>query len=62
MNFPNREKVEELRRTYPEGTLVELVRMNDDYAPPPGTRGTVLYVDDIGPVLRAISMAKLEPG
>lgn len=24
--------------------------MNDDYAPPPGTRGTVLYVDDIGTV------------
>ncbi len=50
MNFPNRETVEELRRTYPEGTLVELVRMNDEYAPPPGTRGTVLYVDDIGTV------------
>ena len=48
MDFPSRETIENLRRTYPEGTVVELVCMKDEYAPPPGTRGSVLYVDDLG--------------
>ena len=50
MNFPNKEIIEPLRRTYPAGTKVELVRMNDDHAPPAGTRGTVIFVDDIGTI------------
>ena len=50
MNFPNKEIIEHLRRTYPAGTKVELVRMNDDHAPPAGTRGTVTGVDDIGTI------------
>ena len=50
MNFPNKEIIEHLRRTYPAGTKVELVRMNDDHAPPVGTRGTVIFVDDIGTI------------
>ena len=29
MNFPNREIVERVRREYPAGTRVELVRMDD---------------------------------
>lgn len=48
--FPSREIVERLRKTYPKGTAVELVRMNDEHAPPPGTRGTVTGVDDIGTI------------
>ena len=48
--FPSREIVERLRKNYPKGTAVELVRMNDEHAPPPGTRGTVMSVDDIGTV------------
>ena len=48
--FPSREIVERLRRTYPKGTVVELVRMNDLHAPPAGTLGTVMSVDDIGTV------------
>ena len=40
MNFPNREIVERVRREYPAGTRVELVRMDDVQAPPIGTRGT----------------------
>ena len=48
--FPSKEIVERLRRTYPKGTVVELVRMNDEHAPPAGTRGTVMSVDDIGTV------------
>ena len=47
-NFPNRATVERIRKQYPVGCRVELVRMEDVQAPPIGTRGTVRYVDDIG--------------
>lgn len=53
MNFPSRETVERLRRQYPEGTRVELVRMNDPQAPLIGTRGTVRGVDDAGSIMVA---------
>lgn len=46
MKFPNRETVERVRREYPAGTRVELVRMDDVQAPPIGTKGTVTGVDD----------------
>ena len=46
MKFPNRETVERVRREYPAGTRVELVRMDDVQAPPIGTQGTVEGVDD----------------
>ena len=49
--FPSRETVERVRRQYPSGTRVELVRMDDRQAPPAGTRGTVLGVDDTGSLL-----------
>ena len=51
MNFPRREIVESLRKEYPSGTRVELVKMDDFQAPPVGTRGTVLRVDDTGSLL-----------
>lgn len=51
MNFPSRETVERLRREYPAGTRVELVRMDACQAPPAGTHGTVLGVDDTGSLL-----------
>lgn len=39
------------REAYPPGTRLELINMNDPYAPvPPGTRGTVQYVDDMGQI------------
>ena len=53
MPFPSHEIVERLRREYPAGTRVELVRMDDVQAPPIGTRGTVLGVDDIGSIMVA---------
>ena len=53
MNFPSREIVERIRRDYPAGTRVELVRMDDPQAPPVGTKGTVLGVDDVGSILVA---------
>ena len=46
MRFPNKEIVEKVRREYPAGTRVELVRMDDYQAPPLGTLGTVTGVDD----------------
>ena len=49
--FVKREIVERLRKQYPAGTRVELVRMNDEQAPPIGTRGTVTGVDDLGSIM-----------
>jgi len=51
MMFPKRETVKMIRRMYPKGTRVELVAMDDPQAPPIGTRGTVLGVDDTGSLL-----------
>jgi len=47
-NFPSTETVERIRKHYPVGCRVELLRMDDPQAPPIGTKGTVRYVDDIG--------------
>ena len=51
--FLPRDLVESLRKRYPVGTRVELVRMDDVQAPPVGTRGTVTGVDDIGSIMVA---------
>lgn len=49
--FPSKEIVEMLRKQYPAGTRVELVRMNDQYSKLiPGDRGTVDFVDDAGTI------------
>ena len=48
MSFPSKELVESLRKRYPVGCRVELLRMDDVQAPPIGTKGTVRYVDGIG--------------
>lgn len=46
MIFPSKEIVEQVRRQYPVGTRVELVKMDDIQAPPIGTKGIVEGVDD----------------
>lgn len=51
MRFPDKDIVEGLRREYPAGTRVELVRMDDFQAPPIGTKGTVRGVDDTGSIM-----------
>lgn len=51
MRFPSKEIVESVRNRYPVGCRVELVQMNDAQAPPVGTKGTVLGVDDTGSLL-----------
>ena len=38
MNFPSREIVNSLRKEYPVGARVELLKMNDVQAPPMGIR------------------------
>ena len=43
--------LESLKKKYPKGTRVELVKMNDVQAPPIGTKGTVIGVDDIGSIM-----------
>lgn len=50
-NFPKKEIVEQIRRDYPAGCRVELVRMTDSQAPPIGTKGSVMGVDDIGSIM-----------
>ncbi len=51
MRFPNKETIERIRREYPAGTRVELVKMDDAQAPAPSTKGTVVGVDDTGSLL-----------
>ncbi|MCD8015680.1 MAG: DUF4314 domain-containing protein [Lachnospiraceae bacterium] len=53
MRFPSREMVDAVRNSYPAGTRVELVRMRDVQAPPVGTQGTVIGVDDTASVIVA---------
>ena len=55
MRFPNKETVERVRRQYPAGTRVELLQMSDPQAPPVGTIGTVLAVDDTASLVMAWS-------
>lgn len=51
MQFPDRATVERVRKAYPPGTRVELIRMDDDHAPPPSTQGVVRGVDDTASLL-----------
>ena len=47
--FYSRDKVEQLRQRYPEGTRICLDSMENDPRPiPSGTKGTVITVDDAG--------------
>ena len=50
-SFPRKERVESLRKQYPVGCRVELLRMDDIQAPPLGTNGTVRGIDDAGSIL-----------
>ena len=39
-----------IRQNYPPGTRLELISMDDPQAIPPGSRGTVDHVDDMGTI------------
>ena len=51
--FPSRDTVNRLKEEYPIGSRVELIIMDNEQAPPVGTRGTVRGVDDTGSLLVA---------
>ena len=46
-----RQKILRLKKRFPENTRIKLISMNDVQAPPSGTFGTVIGIDDIGMVL-----------
>lgn len=48
MDEMNKKRIEVLKLQYPKGCTVELVYMDDEQAPPKGTKGVVIQVDDIG--------------
>ena len=50
MRTLRRETIEHLRKSFPRGCRVELLQMDDPQAPPIGTLGTVIGVDDLGTI------------
>lgn len=54
MCFPSEDTVTAIRKKYPVGTRVELIKMDDIQAPPVGVQGTVLGVDDAGSLLMSL--------
>lgn len=47
----NKEHLKALRNRFTPGTRVRLLKMDDIHAPPIGTEGTVIGVDDIGSIM-----------
>jgi len=43
-------EIAEIRLNFPPDTRIELIHMEDNWAVPSGTRGTVDYVDDAGQI------------
>lgn len=50
MKLADRNTVRLLRDEFPKGLRVRLVEMEDPQAPPQGTEGSVMFVDDTGTV------------
>lgn len=46
MMFPRKETIKKIKKRYPIGCRVRLLKMNDIQAPPVGTLGTVVHIDD----------------
>ena len=51
MRVISKERLQALRERFKPGSRVELLKMHDVQAPPIGTRGTVVGVDDIGSIM-----------
>lgn len=51
MRVISKERLQALRERFRPGTRVELLKMDDVQAPPIGTRGIVVSVDDIGSIM-----------
>ncbi len=51
MKTPSKETLDLLRKTYPKGTRIELIGMDDPYSKlVAGDKGTVMYVDDMATI------------
>lgn len=50
MNFPKQKIVDMVKEKYKQGDSVILLQMDDAQAPPIGTKGKVLFVDDTGSI------------
>lgn len=50
MRVIKEESLQALRERFSRVTRVELIKMDDPQAPPIGTKGTVISVDDIGTI------------
>ncbi|NCC91346.1 MAG: DUF4314 domain-containing protein [Spirochaetia bacterium] len=50
MDEMSKKRIEVLKSQYPKGCTVELVSMDDEQAPPAGTKGEVMHVDDTGTI------------
>ena len=48
MKIPSENELDRIRREYPVGTIIEIQKMDDPQAPPVGTLGEVIGVDDLG--------------
>ncbi len=46
----NQQKVDALKKEYPQGTRVELISMAGEPQMPSGIQGSVFFVDDIGQI------------
>ena len=44
------EEIREIKENYPPGTRIQLIQMEDKWAVPSGTRGTVDHIDSLGQV------------
>ena len=53
MRMISEKELTALREEFPRGSRIELVQMDDAQAPPVGTRGTVIGVDDTGSIMVA---------
>lgn len=51
MKMISQTELEQLKKMYSCGTRVKLLKMEDIQAPPLGTKGTVIGVDDLGSIL-----------
>ena len=51
LSIPDQKTLKALRKKYPMGTRIELVQMDGPAAPPVGTAGTVLGIDDLGSII-----------
>lgn len=51
MRMISEKELKHLLEAYPAGTRVKLIQMDDVQAPPVGTLGTVIGVDDTGSLL-----------